>query len=137
RSVLALHRLVGLQVASGLVANDEIALQGPLDRLQDSDAGRWLTGLHREAKWWLLGLIGLHVLAIAYYSLIRKRPLVRAMITGRSQRTSAEQHDAQGGAPWLAAVTLVCAVLAVWTVDSVAGWLAPPPPKTAPVMLDW
>lgn len=136
-SVLALLGLVGFQVVSGLVANDDIAFQGPLYRLADSDTSAWLTGLHREAKWWLLGLIGLHVLAIAYYSLIRKRPLVRAMISGRSQRTSAEQQEAQGGAPWLAAVTLVCAVMVVWAVDSAAGWLAPPPPKTAPVMLDW
>jgi hypothetical protein len=31
----------------------------------------------------LLGLVALHLLAIAYYAVVRRRPLVRAMITGR------------------------------------------------------
>ncbi|SEI77105.1 Cytochrome b [Azotobacter beijerinckii] len=136
-SVLALLGLLLFQTLSGLAANDEIAFQGPLYRLVDSDTSFWLTGLHRQAKWLLLGLIGLHLLAILYYGLVRRRPLLRAMIGGRSPRAYPEQREATGGAPWALAVALAGAVLLVWVVQSTEGWLAPPPAPATPAALDW
>lgn len=84
-SVLAMLLLVSFQVASGLMATDDIAFQGPLYALVSSETGSALSGLHRQAKWLLLVLIGMHIAAIIYYTLVMRRPLVRAMIAdGRS-----------------------------------------------------
>jgi len=136
-SVLALLGLLALQVLSGLAASDDIAFQGPLYRLVDADTGIWLSGLHRQAWWLLLGLIGLHLLAILYYVGVRRRPLLRAMIGGRSPRAYPEQREASGGAPWALVVALAGALLAVWAVQSAERWLAPPPAPEAPAALDW
>ena len=99
-STLALLGLLGVQTFSGLFADDDIAFRGPLQVLAASETSVWLTGVHRQAAWLLIGLIGLHVLAIAYYSLVRRLPLLRAMLTGRGARAGAQQRDAEGGGRW-------------------------------------
>jgi len=135
-SVLAMLGLVGFQVVSGLLATDDIAFQGPLFALVSSDTSDWLTGLHRQAKWLLVAVIGLHLAAIAWYTLVRRKSLVRAMIAGRAKREHPGQQDAQGGPLVAAVLVLVLAVGTVWGVQSVAGWMAPPPAAPAPT-LDW
>ena len=135
-SVLAMLGLVGFQVVSGLMATDDIAFKGPLYALVSSDAGNWLTGLHRQAKWLLVGFIGLHLVAIAYYALIKRKPLVRAMLSGRAKREQPAQQDAQGGSLIAVVLVVLLAVGAVWGVQSVAGWMAPPAAAPAPT-LDW
>lgn len=135
-SVLAMLGLVGFQVVSGLMATDDIAFKGPLYALVSSDTGSWLTGLHRQAKWLLVGFIGLHLVAIAYYALIKRKPLVRAMLSGRAKREQPAQQDAQGGSLIAVVLVVLLAVGAVWGVQSVAGWMAPPAAAPAPT-LDW
>ncbi|MCQ4327152.1 cytochrome B [Stutzerimonas stutzeri] len=135
-SVLAMLGLVGFQVVSGLMATDDIAFQGPLYALVGSDTGNWLSGLHRQAKWLLLGLIGLHLAAIAWYGLVKRKPLVRAMIAGRMRREHPAQRDARGGSLATALLAVVLAVGVVWGVQSVAGRMQPPPAAPAP-SLDW
>ncbi|OMG67481.1 cytochrome B [Stutzerimonas balearica] len=135
-SVLAMLLLVGFQVGSGLVATDDIAFQGPLNALVGAASADLFSGLHRQAKWLLLALIGLHLLAILYYTLVRRLPLVGAMLNGCGRREHPAQRDAEGGS-WIAAIAAVLlAVAVVWTVQSVAGWMAPPPAAPAPA-LDW
>lgn len=135
-SVLAMLLLVAFQVGSGLLASDDIAFRGPLNVLVEGATADLFSGLHRQAKWWLLALIGLHLAAILYYTGVRRLPLVRAMLSGRGQRAHAAQRDAEGGSWRAALAALVLALAVVWTVQSLAGWLAPPPAATAPV-LDW
>lgn len=135
-SVLAMLGLVGFQVVSGLMATDDIAFKGPLYALVSSDTGSWLTGLHRQAKWLLVGFIGLHLVAIAYYALIKRKPLVRAMLSGRAKREQPAQQDAQGGSLIAVVLVVLLVVGTVWGVQSVASWMAPPPAAPAPT-LDW
>lgn len=135
-SVLAMLGLVGFQVISGLMATDDIAFKGPLYALVSSDTGSWLTGLHRQAKWLLVGFIGLHLAAIAWYTLVRRKPLVGAMIKGRARREHPAQRDARGGSLLAAVLIVLLAVGTVWGVQSAAGWVAPPPAAAAPT-LDW
>ncbi|HBD20550.1 MAG TPA: hypothetical protein DC063_11035, partial [Arenimonas sp.] len=66
--MLAMLLLVSFQVTSGLMATDDIAFQGPLYALVSSETGSALSGLHRQAKWLLLVLIGMHIGAIIYYT---------------------------------------------------------------------
>ncbi len=136
-ATLGLLSVLGLQVASGLFANDDIAFRGPLQRLVDGGTSDWLTGVHRQAKWLVLGMIGLHLAAIAFYQLVQRRPLVRAMISGRCPREFASQRDAVGGAWWALLLAVGLAVLVVWLVQAAPDWLTPPAPPPAPAVLDW
>jgi cytochrome b len=82
-SVVAMLLLLAVQVGTGLFAVDIDGIEsGPLSYLVDFDRGRQLAEIHETSFNVLLGLIGLHILAIAYYRL-RGRRLIAPMITGR------------------------------------------------------
>lgn len=82
-SVLALLAVVGTQAATGLFANDEIANAGPFYGWITQETSNRLTALHEQCSNVLLGLIALHLLAVAWYDRVRGAGLVRAMVTGR------------------------------------------------------
>lgn len=82
-SVLAVLALLGFQVGSGLVGNDEIAFTGPWAAAIDEELSLRLTSWHRIGAKALYVWIGLHLAAIAAHGLIKRQPLVRAMLTGR------------------------------------------------------
>ncbi|MFC3607607.1 cytochrome b/b6 domain-containing protein [Stutzerimonas tarimensis] len=136
-SVIAMLALLGFQAGSGLIATDDIAFQGPLYRLVERDTSALFSSLHRETKWWLIGLIGLHLAALLFYKLAQKRALVWAMVCGRAQRRDAGEREAVGGAWWAVVIAVAIALLAVWVVQSAAGWMAPPPAPPAPPALNW
>jgi cytochrome b len=81
-SVLALLALLAVQVGTGLFADDDILTQGPLASLVSGDTRQFMTGLHKLNIGILLAFIGLHVLAIAAYRLVKKQDLVGPMIVG-------------------------------------------------------
>lgn len=81
-SVFALIGLLAVQVATGLVADDEIATTGPLNRFVASATGLAATAWHKGyGQWVLLGLVALHIVAIVVYKL-RGKNLVTPMLTG-------------------------------------------------------
>ena len=82
-SVFALLTILGLQVASGLVADDTITNSGPWAKFVSESASWNATHWHRGAgQWLILGLVALHFAAVSFYVLQRRQPLLRAMITG-------------------------------------------------------
>jgi cytochrome b len=83
--VVALLLVVGVQAGFGLFAVDDNDLVGgPLYRLVDEAANKRATGLHGFLfDKVLLPLVGIHVLANIFYALVKREPLIRAMITGR------------------------------------------------------
>jgi cytochrome b len=82
-SVLALLGLLALQVATGLVADDEIATTGPLNRFVANALGLRATAWHAgPGQWILVALVTLHVGAIAYYRRQKGVDLLRPMLTG-------------------------------------------------------
>ena len=82
-SVLAMLAVMLLQVASGLVSDDGAGFTGPLNEFVSSAGGLLATALHKQfGQWVLLGLVLLHVVAIAFYRIVRRRPLVKAMMDG-------------------------------------------------------
>lgn len=82
-SVLAMLAALLAQVGTGLVSDDEIAFQGPLNRLVETDTGLAATAWHADVGQWLLvALIGLHIAAILFYQLCRKQDLVGPMVRG-------------------------------------------------------
>ncbi|MDD3937474.1 cytochrome b/b6 domain-containing protein [Rhodoferax sp.] len=82
-SVVTMLALLSLQVASGLISDDEIAAAGPLVRFVSSTWVGNATFYHKEiGKFILLGLVALHLGAIAFYYFRKHDDLVTPMITG-------------------------------------------------------
>lgn len=121
-SVVALLAALGLQATSGLFATDDIMTQGPLYHRVDEATASLLTSWHRANEWILLGLVGLHLLAIAWYTLARRKRLVRAMLTGnvRAQDVPPGTVPADDGpAVWLRATVLAALAAAlVWWIQT-------------------
>jgi cytochrome b len=83
-SVVAMLMALSVQVGTGLFAVDIDGLEsGPLSYLVSFDQGRVSAEIHELSFNLLLGLIGLHLIAIAYYRIRRSRKLIVPMITGR------------------------------------------------------
>src|SRR5689334_17419004 len=67
-SVMAMLGILVIQVATGLVADDEIATTGPLNRFVASATGLKATAWHKGAgQWIIIALVLLHVGAILFY----------------------------------------------------------------------
>jgi len=82
-SVFAMLAMLALQVATGLVADDEIANAGPLNRYVSSSFALAMTGWHKGPGIALiLALIVLHIGAIAFYTWRKGQDLVRPMFGG-------------------------------------------------------
>lgn len=120
--VLALLGLLGFQVVSGLLATDvdSFLWDGPLARRIDSDLSEQITNWHKASFNLLLLAVGLHVLAIVFYRLVKRRNLVSAMLTGM-QSYGAQPPELRFTPVWLA---LLCAALAALGVTAVVqGWV--------------
>lgn len=81
-SVIALLGLLAWQAISGLFGNDDIAFTGPLAAQVSDELSHSLTGWHRQTAYLVYGLIALHVVAIAVYTLVKKHGIVKPMLTG-------------------------------------------------------
>lgn len=114
-AVIVMLLLLCVQIISGLFAVDIDGIEsGPLSHLVDFDQGRTASDIH---GWSFLGLqimVVVHVLAIIFYLVVKRRNLTWAMITGY-QRTvdGAEPAGASRVAYWrLFAAIVVAAALA-------------------------
>lgn len=105
------------QAGTGLFSDDEIAFSGPLTRWVSSAVVEQATRYHADiGQYLLLGLIGLHVLAILFYVLFRQQALVRPMIGGDKLLTIAAPPARDDAATRAAAfaVLAVCAAATWW-----------------------
>jgi cytochrome b len=83
-SVAAMIVALCVQVGLGLFAEDEDQGKlGPLSTWVDSATAARITNLHEIMFYVLLGPIVLHVAAILFYAVAKRRNLVGPMITGR------------------------------------------------------
>lgn len=82
-SVWALLGFLALQVATGLVADDEIVTVGPLNHWVSGGVAERATHWHKNpGEWIVITLVALHLLAVLYHVAVRRKHLVRAMIGG-------------------------------------------------------
>ena len=81
-NVVAMLGLVLGQGITGLFANDEIASAGPFYGWISHEMSNRLSRFHRANDTWLLALIGLHLAAVAWYTVVRRERIVLGMITG-------------------------------------------------------
>lgn len=118
-SVFALLFFLSLQVATGLVADDEIATVGPLNRFVSSASAASATHWHKDlGQVILIVLVLLHVAAIVFYLVRRGRNLVRPMLTGDKLLPQGTPAARDGAGPRLLAAVLLaaCAALVTWVV---------------------
>jgi len=118
-SVFALLAVLAVQVGTGLVADDEIANLGPLNRFVSSATGLAATGWHKQwGQWLVLALVALHVAAILFYLLRRKTNLVRPMLLGDKPLPAGTPASADGLPQRLLAAALLaaCVGLVNWLV---------------------
>jgi cytochrome b len=109
-SVFALLGILALQVATGLVADDEIANTGPLNRFVSSATAGLATGWHKGyGKWIILALVALHIGAIAFYWLRRRQNLVGPMLHGDKLLTADVPHAVDNGRTRAIALAVVIA----------------------------
>ena len=84
-SVWAILAFLILQVATGLISDDEISTSGPLTHLVSNAAVSLGSQYHTQlGKWILLALVLLHVAAIIYH-VRRRQGLLAAMLHGDKQ----------------------------------------------------
>ena len=119
-SVFALLGFLGLQVATGLVSDDEIANVGPLNRFASSQLVSQASSWHKDfGQWVLVALVVLHIAAIAFYLVSKRVNLVRPMVVGDKVVPAGTPASADGLPQRLLALALalVCGVGAAWVLS--------------------
>ena len=115
--VLVLLGLLAVQVATGLLSNDDIASDGPLRHLVSKTTSDRITSVHAFNFNLILAAISLHVLAILAYALIKKHNLLWPMITGRKRLPGATRQPRMAS-PLLALLILALAGCIVWVLTT-------------------
>ncbi len=116
-SVFALLGFLALQVATGLISDDEITNQGPLSRFVSNARVSLATWWHKDiGKWVIAALIVLHIAAILFYLYKKKENLIRPMIEGDKQMTQAVEpaKDTIGSRIAAIVVLLACGGFVYW-----------------------
>lgn len=122
-SVLAMLAVLAAQVATGLVADDDIATVGPLNVLVSGAVASQATSYHKDiGQWLLVTLVVLHVAAILFYKIARNKALVPAMLHGDKALAPGVPASADGwGQRALGAVVIAAAAGVVAWVISLGG----------------
>lgn len=82
-SVIALLLVMSIQVGMGLFAGDPYdGATGPLNALVSVGTADMLTDWHEIFYYAILGMVGIHLTAIAYYTAVKLNNLVSPMVTG-------------------------------------------------------
>jgi cytochrome b len=123
-SVFAMLLVLAAQVGTGLFADDEIAFTGPLNRFVDNATGLAATWYHKAVgQWLLIGLVVLHLAAIAWYATKKGEVLVRAMVVGDKDLAAAAPSSRDDARSRLLALVVlaVCAGLVAWVASLGSG----------------
>jgi len=119
-SVFAMLTLLGVQVATGLVADDEIATTGPLVQYVNSKTSLLATGWHKSwGQGLIISLIVLHVGAIAFYRYRLGHHLVPSMLAGDKHLPVQVPESADSPATRIFAAVLIaaCAAAVAWVIS--------------------
>jgi cytochrome b len=118
--MMALLLALAVHAGLGLFGNDDIIFDAPLSKMVSKKTSDLLTTYHKYLFKGILALVALHVAAALYHALVKKEDLIRAMITGKkSLPAGADLPPARMGSPWVAALILALAGLAVWGITKI------------------
>jgi cytochrome b len=121
-SVVALLGVIAAEVGVGFFCVDVDGLEsGPLSNLVSFQAGRAAAHWHTVLFNVLLGLIALHLCAIAFYAVVRRENLIWPMVTGRKRLPTpppelnpSASYIQAGSSIRFWAAALISAACAVW-----------------------
>ena len=116
-SVLVLLMLLLVQAVSGLFNSDDLMFQGPFHYAASGEFRDTMGVVHEFVFYVLCGFIALHLLAVIYYQLLKKVPLVQAMIRGRAAGREGERAPAP---LWLALIIVLLCATVLWGAVSLA-----------------
>jgi cytochrome b len=114
-SVLAMLGSLLVQATTGLFANDDVMMEGPLAKYVSDRTSEIATAIHDVNAAVLFALIAIHIAAVLFYLLAKEENLIAPMITGRKQFATSSE-SARRGSIWLAALLLGCSAAAVYFV---------------------
>jgi len=107
--VLGMLGLLFAQIVTGLGANDDIALEGPLVARLGKTLSDQFTWLHHRLFKVILIVVVLHVLAIVTYAVLKRHDLVRPMVTGKKRMPGAMKPPRMVSAVLALVIYVVCA----------------------------
>jgi cytochrome b len=116
-AVVAMLLILLAQVGTGLIADDEIAISGPLAGAVSASTSSLATSYHHGwGQWLLLFVIALHLGAIVFYVLVKKQRLVRPMLNGDKLLDRPVTLSRDGPATRVLALVLwlACLALTAW-----------------------
>jgi cytochrome b len=115
-SVVALLLTLVTQVTTGLFSVDVDGIDsGPLSYLVDFDQGRIASEIHHISFTVLQVLVAVHVLAILFYLVAKRRNLTAAMFTGFQKLGASEPVEIIRARWWQLLIAIVAAAgLAMW-----------------------
>jgi len=112
-SVVVILLALGVQAGTGLFANDDIFVEGPLFKYAGKELSDRLTAWHHWVSNLVYGLVALHVAAVALHW-ARGDNLVKPMITGRKTNLDPAAGDDRPRIGWAAAALAVAAAPVAW-----------------------
>ncbi len=114
-SIVAMLVLLLVQVGTGLFANDDIVIEGPLYAWVSKDTSDLLTTVHRLNFNLLLLVIVVHISAVLFYLRVKRENLIHPMLSGRKHLPPELANPAPRiVSPWLGLAVLAVAVAMVW-----------------------
>lgn len=122
-AVFLMLLVLAVQVGSGLLTDDEIAFTGPLNRYVSASFGLTATAWHTgPGQWMAVAVVALHLLAIVFYLLVRRRNLIGPMVHGDQPAAAGAAVSRDTGRSRLLALAVlaVCAAV-VYSVVRASG----------------
>ena len=118
-SVVAMLLALSAQIGTGLFATDVDGLEsGPLSFLVSFDTSRAAAAWHEASFNALLWLTGLHVAAVLFYLLARRRDYLTPMISGRDRQIDEAMAEPRPSKMVAATFAAGVAVLLAWSVSN-------------------
>jgi cytochrome b len=111
--VLLMLVVLIVQVSTGLFAGDPVEGGGPFVEQLAAPTQKLLDRIHSFNFNIILGLAGLHIVAVFAYAIVKRHDLVRPMVTGK-KRLPATMRQPRFVNPLLAALVLAGAAVCVW-----------------------
>jgi cytochrome b len=121
-SVLLMLTLISIQIATGLLCDDEIMLSGPLSQYFSQTTISISNQIHAINAKLLIVFIGVHTMAIFWYQIIKRIDLITPMITGFSRKIEdSKAHDPVLEKPILATCLIAVSVGVVLVFLAIVG----------------
>jgi cytochrome b len=104
-----------VQAGTGLFANDDIMIEGPLYGWVSKSTSDWLTSIHKINFNLLLLVIGVHLSAVLFYLFVKRENLVHPMLSGyKHLPTGLLGTIPRMVSPWRGLAVFAIAAVGVW-----------------------